>query len=69
MRGQRPRRRRPGQNILAAVLQLEFCRSAQILHIFVALGHLMRAKRRLTARAIGADTMAAIQQAFAVNSG
>ncbi|MNC07399.1 hypothetical protein D3C75_549450 [compost metagenome] len=68
MRRKRPRGSRPGQHIISAAFELELGCSTQILNGLVALRHFMGAQRRLTARAIRADAVSAVHQAFVMHS-
>ena len=64
IRRQRPRRRRPGEEIRIFALDLELDHGRTLRDVLVALSHLVRGKRRAAARAIRDNLIALIEQAL-----
>ena len=64
VRRQRPRRRRPGEERVVAVLGLELDHSRALRDILVALCHLVRGERCAAARAIRDNLVALVEQAL-----
>ena len=62
--GKRPRRSSPGENILVAALDFEFCYRRFFFDVLIALSNLMRRKRRSAARAVRDYFIALVQQSF-----